>query len=166
MWIAWSARSANFAPSTNNPIMKTPALSVVIPVYNEEDGLAALFARLYPALDALGISYEVVFVNDGSRDRSAAMLAEQFRARPDSTRVVTASSPSVWLGSGDRLRVPLRTTTRRSSYVVGAAATSASMNRATLSGMRVSLMLRRYPSARGPAQTAASRAPGRPRQCS
>ena len=68
--------------------MKTPALSVVIPVYNEEDGLAALFARLYPALDALGISYEVVFVNDGSRDRSAAMLAEQFRARPDSTRVV------------------------------------------------------------------------------
>jgi len=88
MWIAWSARSANFAPSTNNPIMKTPALSVVIPVYNEEDGLAALFARLYPALDALGISYEVVFVNDGSRDRSAAMLAEQFRARPDSTRVV------------------------------------------------------------------------------
>ena len=68
--------------------MKTPALSVVIPVYNEEDGLAALFARLYPALDALGISYEVVFVNDGSRDRSAAMLAEQFRARPDTTRVV------------------------------------------------------------------------------
>lgn len=68
--------------------MKTPALSVVIPVYNEEEGLAALFARLYPALDALGISYEVVFVNDGSRDRSAAMLAEQFRARPDSTRVV------------------------------------------------------------------------------
>ncbi|MFN7673209.1 MAG: glycosyltransferase, partial [Betaproteobacteria bacterium] len=31
-----------------------PLLSVVIPVYNEEDGLPALFARLYPALDALG----------------------------------------------------------------------------------------------------------------
>src|SRR5918911_4070831 len=63
-------------------------LSVVIPVYNEEAGLAALFARLYPALDALGQSYEVIFVNDGSRDRSAALLREQFQARPDVTRVV------------------------------------------------------------------------------
>jgi undecaprenyl-phosphate 4-deoxy-4-formamido-L-arabinose transferase len=50
--------------------MKTdPALSVVIPVYNEESGLPALFARLYPALDALRVAYEVIFVNDGSRDR-------------------------------------------------------------------------------------------------
>ena len=65
-----------------------PEVSVVIPVYNEEDGLAALFARLYPALDALGTSYEVILVNDGSRDRSAAMLADQFHKRPDTTRVV------------------------------------------------------------------------------
>ena len=36
------------------PLMK-PELSVVVPVYNEEAGLAKLFARLYPALDALGI---------------------------------------------------------------------------------------------------------------
>src|SRR5881628_4009373 len=64
------------------------ALSVVIPVYNEEAGLASLFARLYPALDALGQSYEVIFVNDGSRDRSAALLREQFAKRPDVTRVV------------------------------------------------------------------------------
>ena len=41
--------------------------------------LPALFARLYPALDALGEPYEVIFVNDGSRDRSAALLAEQFQ---------------------------------------------------------------------------------------
>ncbi|MFX6702150.1 glycosyltransferase, partial [Acinetobacter baumannii] len=47
-----------------------PELSVVIPVYNEESGLSKLFERLYPALDALGYSYEVIFVNDGSRDRS------------------------------------------------------------------------------------------------
>jgi undecaprenyl-phosphate 4-deoxy-4-formamido-L-arabinose transferase len=65
-----------------------PELSVVIPVYNEEAGLAKLFARLYPALDRLGKSYEIVFVNDGSRDRSAEILADQFRARPDVTRVV------------------------------------------------------------------------------
>ena len=68
--------------------MPSPDLSVVIPVYNEEEGLAALFARLYPALDALGLSYEVIFVDDGSRDRSAAILREQFERRPESTRVV------------------------------------------------------------------------------
>ena len=68
--------------------MAAPDLSVVIPVYNEEAGLPALFARLYPALDALGVAYEVLFVNDGSRDASAALLADQFRARPDVTRVV------------------------------------------------------------------------------
>lgn len=63
-------------------------LSVVIPVYNEQDVLPALFDRLYPALDALGVRYEIVFVNDGSRDKSPAMLAAQFDLRPDVTRVV------------------------------------------------------------------------------
>jgi undecaprenyl-phosphate 4-deoxy-4-formamido-L-arabinose transferase len=65
-----------------------PEVSVIIPVYNEEAVLHALFARLYPVLDALGRPYEVIFVDDGSRDRSAALLADQFRARPDVTRVV------------------------------------------------------------------------------
>lgn len=65
-----------------------PALSVVIPVYNEEASLPALFARLYAALDALALAYEIVFVNDGSRDRSACLLSQQFAARPDVTRVV------------------------------------------------------------------------------
>ncbi|WP_319237992.1 glycosyltransferase [uncultured Propionivibrio sp.] len=66
----------------------SPKLSVVIPVYNEEATLPALFGRLYPALDQLGISYEILFTNDGSRDKSAALLADQFRARPDVTRVI------------------------------------------------------------------------------
>jgi undecaprenyl-phosphate 4-deoxy-4-formamido-L-arabinose transferase len=68
-----------------------PVLSVVIPVYNEESGLAKLFERLYPILDKLAteaISYEIVFLNDGSRDRSPEILADQFRARSDVTRVV------------------------------------------------------------------------------
>jgi undecaprenyl-phosphate 4-deoxy-4-formamido-L-arabinose transferase len=64
------------------------ALSVVVPVFNEEAGLAGLFDRLYPALDALEIRYEVIFVNDGSRDRSAALLRDQYQRRPDVTRVV------------------------------------------------------------------------------
>src|SRR6202167_844958 len=65
-----------------------PKLSVVIPVYNEEQVLPTLFARLYPALAQLGVSYECVFVNDGSRDRSAALLRQQFQRRPRETRVV------------------------------------------------------------------------------
>lgn len=66
----------------------SPNLSVVIPVYDEEPGLQALFDRLYPALDQLGVRYEVLFINDGSHDRSAAMLKDQFLARPDVTRVI------------------------------------------------------------------------------
>ncbi len=65
-----------------------PEVSIVIPVYNEEKGLAGLFERLYPALDALGVAYEVLFVDDGSHDQSAAMLRAQYQKRPDVTRVV------------------------------------------------------------------------------
>jgi len=63
-------------------------LSVVIPVYNEELNLPSLFARLYPVLDGLGRSYEVIFTNDGSADRSRELLAAQFAARPKETRVI------------------------------------------------------------------------------
>ncbi len=62
-------------------------ISIVVPVYNEEAVLPALFAALYPVMDGLGRSYEILFVNDGSRDRSQALLSEQFRSRPDVTRV-------------------------------------------------------------------------------
>ena len=48
-----------------------PELSVVIPVYNEQDSLGTLFKRIYPALDALKRKYELIFVDDGSADRSA-----------------------------------------------------------------------------------------------
>ena len=68
--------------------MNTPSVSIVIPVYNEQDGLASLFAQLYPVLDALGCSYELLLIDDGSRDRSAALLREQYQRRPDVTRVV------------------------------------------------------------------------------
>ena len=63
-------------------------LSVVIPVYNEELNLPVLFARLYPVLDALGRTYEVLFTNDGSADGSLALLRAQHAARPDVTRVI------------------------------------------------------------------------------
>jgi len=77
---------------TANPSHTAPQLSIVIPVYNEQEGLQALFDRLYPAMDQLqaklNLRYEIVFVNDGSKDRSAGMLATQFDLRPDVTRVV------------------------------------------------------------------------------
>ena len=64
------------------------ALSIVIPVFNEELNLPVLFSRLYPVLDQLGRTYEVVFTNDGSMDRSIELLRTQHAARPDVTRVI------------------------------------------------------------------------------
>src|SRR6185312_15242820 len=69
-----------------------PELSVVIPVYNEQESLPTLFERLYPALDLLLRTYEIIFIDDGSADRSVAMLREQFEKRPDVTRVVILQS--------------------------------------------------------------------------
>lgn len=63
-------------------------ISVVIPVYNEELNLPKLFEQLFPVLDKLGRSYEVLFTNDGSVDRSIQLLREQHGRRPDVTRVI------------------------------------------------------------------------------
>jgi undecaprenyl-phosphate 4-deoxy-4-formamido-L-arabinose transferase len=77
--------SPNFMSDPSSPSI---ALSVVIPVYNEELNLPTLFARLYPVLDGLGRHYEIVFTNDGSADRSGLILREQHAKRPDVTRVI------------------------------------------------------------------------------
>ncbi|WP_405068381.1 glycosyltransferase family 2 protein [Kribbella sp. NBC_01510] len=53
-----------------------PELSVVVPMYDEEDVLPIFFDRMHPLLDSLGISYEVLVVDDGSRDKTAALLLE------------------------------------------------------------------------------------------
>ena len=82
------ARIGYHAHDIDLPTMTAPTVSVIIPVYNEEQTLPLLFARLYPALDKLGVDYEILFINDGSRDRSAALLRGQFQLRPDVTRVI------------------------------------------------------------------------------
>jgi polyisoprenyl-phosphate glycosyltransferase len=56
------------------PELARPALSVVIPIYNEDDNLPALHARLSEVLLVQGETYEIVFVDDGSRDGSLELL--------------------------------------------------------------------------------------------
>ena len=64
-----------------------PSLSVVVPVYNEERNLDALYARLAPVLDRTGRTYEVIFVDDGSADRSLEVL-RRLHAAHRAVRVV------------------------------------------------------------------------------
>ena len=51
-----------------------PAISVVVPAYNEQEVLAAFHARLVPVMEAIGLAWEVVYVNDGSRDATLSVM--------------------------------------------------------------------------------------------
>jgi dolichol-phosphate mannosyltransferase len=51
-----------------------PDLSIVVPVYDEEESLLPLWTELREVLDQLGHAFEVIFVDDGSRDRSAEII--------------------------------------------------------------------------------------------
>lgn len=64
------------------PVSTTPALSVVIPVLNEAENLPILAERLTRALDGLGRSYEIIVIDDGSRDASFAILRDLARENP------------------------------------------------------------------------------------
>src|SRR5689334_481558 len=52
----------------------TPEVSVVVPLFNEEENVAALHRRLAAALRPLGVAYEIVFVDDGSRDATPRLI--------------------------------------------------------------------------------------------
>jgi undecaprenyl-phosphate 4-deoxy-4-formamido-L-arabinose transferase len=64
------------------------SLSIVIPVYNEEENLAALLPRLLPVLAATGRPHEVLFVDDGSRDGSLPVLRSYAERQPGVVRVI------------------------------------------------------------------------------
>src|ERR1700749_5027325 len=49
-------------------------ITVTVPLYNEADNIPILYQRISDALNALGRSWELVLVNDGSRDRSGEIL--------------------------------------------------------------------------------------------
>src|SRR5581483_4614881 len=64
------------------PVPARPTLSLILPVFNEEEIIPELDKRLQAFLKELGESAEVVFVNDGSKDRSLEMLRELASREP------------------------------------------------------------------------------------
>jgi len=62
--------------------MEQPYLSIVIPVYNEESNLVPLMERLYPVVKETGRPFEIIFTNDGSRDRSLEILKKMVQQYP------------------------------------------------------------------------------------
>ncbi|MFM7086243.1 MAG: glycosyltransferase family 2 protein [Cyanobium sp.] len=65
-----------------------PSLSVVVPLYNEEGSLPHLIQQLLAALRPLGRGFEIVLVDDGSRDGTAALLQQQVRDVPELVAVL------------------------------------------------------------------------------
>jgi glycosyltransferase involved in cell wall biosynthesis len=63
-------------------------LSLVIPVFNEAGNLVSLHQRLVASLQGMGRPYEILFVDDGSNDASAAILEDLFRQDPTHVRVL------------------------------------------------------------------------------
>ncbi len=58
------------------PAATVPYLSVVVPIYNEQESIPALYEQLTTALATLDHEYEIIAIDDGSRDRSFALLSE------------------------------------------------------------------------------------------
>jgi undecaprenyl-phosphate 4-deoxy-4-formamido-L-arabinose transferase len=90
-----------------------PRVTLIIPVYNEEAGLPTLFDRVYPVMDELRVPYEILFVDDGSRDESVPLLREQYERRPDATRVVVLAS-----NAGQHMAILAGFELARGNYVI------------------------------------------------
>lgn len=82
---------ASCHPSLNpRPADVLPSISVVAPAYNEEEVLDTFYQRVTKVLTELGAPYEIVLVNDGSRDNTLALM-HQMRARDKHITVVDLS---------------------------------------------------------------------------
>lgn len=65
-----------------------PYISIVIPVHNEQEMLGELHSRLTQVMNQLAKSYEIILTNDGSTDRSAAILQEMYEQDPKHIRII------------------------------------------------------------------------------
>lgn len=72
--------------------IEVPDISIVIPVHNEQEVLYTLFAQLTSVMDQIGKSYEIVFTNDGSKDKSELILNDLHNKRPTQIRVIHFNS--------------------------------------------------------------------------
>ena len=64
-------------------------LSIVIPIYNEEENIPILYEEIYQVLDPMGIDWEVVFIDDGSVDTSYDVLSRLYRQDPQRIKVIS-----------------------------------------------------------------------------
>lgn len=67
-------RDASHIQTKRRDATSLPSVSVVVPIYNEESSIRLLFDRMFPVLDGLANGFEVIAVNDGSRDNSLKEL--------------------------------------------------------------------------------------------
>ena len=63
-------------------------ISVVIPLYNEDESIPELYAWIERVMKEHGYSYEVIFINDGSTDRSWDIISDLNQKQPDVVRVI------------------------------------------------------------------------------
>jgi undecaprenyl-phosphate 4-deoxy-4-formamido-L-arabinose transferase len=86
-----SAQAPKSSPERSRPTKserlrrraRRPNVSIAIPCYNEELNVPALTGRLFSVLDGMGRTYEVIFVDDGSRDKTLPLLVEASKTRPN-----------------------------------------------------------------------------------
>ena len=91
-------------------------ISVVVPLYNEEESLPELFAWIERVMNANGFSYEVIFVNDGSTDRSWQVIEQLQAQAPDKVRGIKLGQTAgkscdrmgtaLWHGNGGKHACP------------------------------------------------------------
>ena len=83
---AFAYRPVNSAPSTDSGRAdgppRAPLYSVVVPVFNEEGNVEELTHRVAAAMDKLALDFEIVFIDDGSRDRTPELLRALSAADP------------------------------------------------------------------------------------
>lgn len=77
-----SERCASPDDSMTHPSVVAPELSVVVPVFNEEEALPHLLRELTPVLESLGVTWEILFVDDGSTDGTARLLQAAAERQP------------------------------------------------------------------------------------